>query len=282
MTTTETPPGAVGAAVAAAAAAKPPMTLAGIPARYAQPEPALIGKLPRVTCSDCSDRRVECQKHQKARCDVCHAYVSTQHIHIDYLGHAETTRCLIEIDPDWSWEPVAWDGAAPALIERGGELVMWGRLTVLGKTLPCVGSVEKGKFETDKQLIGDLIRNGAMRFGIALQLWSKQERAEAETVAPKSESRRPSRQPVVTRPPRPSSSPDDAPTEADNASPAMQLASRFGRTAGQMLVDARRMAIVLQVAPPTKLAEITDEILDALDVKFNDEAANLAAANTGG
>jgi hypothetical protein len=53
--------------------------------------------------------------------------------------------------------------------------VMWGILTVHGKDIIGVGSVKHDKAELDKELIGDFLRNAAMRFGISLSLWSKQE-----------------------------------------------------------------------------------------------------------
>jgi hypothetical protein len=52
---------------------------------------------------------------------------------------------------------------------------MWGKLTLLGKSMICVGSARADKADYEKELIGDLLRNGSMRFGIALNLWSKQD-----------------------------------------------------------------------------------------------------------
>ena len=102
----------------------------------------------------------------------------------DYVGHADVTRALIEEDPTWTWEPAAYgaDGA-PAIVERGKHLSMWGRMTVHGKTLPCVGQVDAAELtrgEVDKLLISDLIKNGAMRFGVFITLWSKAELHEFE------------------------------------------------------------------------------------------------------
>lgn len=94
---------------------------------------------------------------------------------LDYMGHAAVTRALIEVDPEWNWEPVCDEHGIPVIQARGKRLVMWGRLTVLGKTVFCCGTCEDRKFEPEKELIGDLLRNGAMRFGIGLSLWSKDE-----------------------------------------------------------------------------------------------------------
>lgn len=169
---------------------------------HSQPPDELIGKLPRVTCGDCRNSPGKCcTKHDKKRCDGCKQYMTTGHVHIDYVGHAEATRILIEIDPTWTWEPVAWtDDGHPAITIRGATAEMWGRLTLLGKTLPCVGTAEAGKADVGKELIGDLLRNGAMRFGIGLQLWSKADRWEMAEAAADDEPPKP--------PPPPPPSPD--------------------------------------------------------------------------
>jgi hypothetical protein len=57
---------------------------------------------------------------------------------------------------------------------------MWGELTVLGQTRLGVGSARHDKPDLDKELIGDFLRNAAMRFGISLSLWSKSEWEEQQ------------------------------------------------------------------------------------------------------
>lgn len=109
-------------------------------------------------------------------------------VSLDYVGHAEITKILIEIDPLWSWEPVAWENGRPAthtqlgkITKRDGTVLefptvsMWGYLTLLGVTRVAVGSVEAHKADLDKELVSDFLRNAAMRFGIALDLWTKGE-----------------------------------------------------------------------------------------------------------
>lgn len=87
---------------------------------------------------------------------------------LDYVGHAAVTDRLLTIDPEWSWEPMALDpNGSPAL---DSDRNLWIRLTVCGVTRIGVGD---GK--TMKERIGDAIRNAAMRFGVALDLWSKEE-----------------------------------------------------------------------------------------------------------
>jgi hypothetical protein len=109
-------------------------------------------------------------------------------VRLDYVGHAEITKILIEIDPEWSWQPVAWENGRPAthtqlgkITKRDGTVLefptvsMWGHLTLLGVTRVAVGSVEAHKADLDKELVSDFLRNAAMRFGIALALWTKGE-----------------------------------------------------------------------------------------------------------
>ena len=93
---------------------------------------------------------------------------------LDFVGHARITQWLIEIDPLWSIEPVAFDEAGLPARTKIGNMVQAGFwLTLLGHRRYCVGSVEDRKSDCGKELVSDAIRNGAMRFGIALDLWSK-------------------------------------------------------------------------------------------------------------
>lgn len=112
---------------------------------YAVPDPAIVGKLPKGGMS------------------------------LDFVGHADITRILIEIDPNWQWVPIAWDNGRPAIHVENGIATMWGELRILGQARLGVGSVRADKQELDKELVGDFLRNAAMRFGICLSLWTKQE-----------------------------------------------------------------------------------------------------------
>lgn len=94
---------------------------------------------------------------------------------LDFLGHGNATRALIEFDPLWSWRPMAYEEGLPKFdLDKNGEPCgLWILLTLNHKTLPGYGSVEGRKSEKVKELIGDAIRNAAMRFGLALALWIK-------------------------------------------------------------------------------------------------------------
>lgn len=134
----------------------------------------VIGKLPRVTCPVCSDRDKNCTQHAKGRCSECNQFISTAHIHIDFVGHAPLTARLIQLDPGWEWKPMAYDADGSPLIKvRGKQATMWIWLTIRGITHPGVGIAPASKEELEKELIGDALRNAAMRFGLALDLWAK-------------------------------------------------------------------------------------------------------------
>lgn len=99
---------------------------------------------------------------------------------LDFVGHADITRILIEIDPYWSWEPCGWVNGRPAIHVENGTATMWGWLTVHGKEMLGVGSVKADKIDLDKELIGDFLRNASMRFGISLNLWTKNQWADLD------------------------------------------------------------------------------------------------------
>lgn len=146
-------------------------------ARLRAPFPAeAIGKLPRSTCKDCSDNRGTCSRHpSKNRCQVCGNYHSDSTMHIDYVGHADVTARLLEVDPHWTWRPFTGEelAAIPPAFRDG----LWIMLTVLGVTRPGYGDADgKRGGNAVKEAIGDALRNGGMRFGVALDLWAKGDR----------------------------------------------------------------------------------------------------------
>ena len=152
----------------------PPVNpLADILTKYAVPDPKIVGKLPKGGAS------------------------------LDFVGHADITRILLTIDPAWRWVPIAWDNGRPAIHVENGIATMWGELTVLGQARLGVGSVRADKQELDKELVGDFLRNAAMRFGICLSLWTKQEwedlGGKPSSVTPaRSAAPKPSAEPVDT------------------------------------------------------------------------------------
>ena len=93
-------------------------------------------------------------------------------IRLDYVSHGNVTRRLLEVDPDWNWEPMAWDvQGLPLFDERGG---LWIKLTVCGVTRIGYGEPQgSDAYDRIKGAIGNAIRVAAMRFGVALDLWAK-------------------------------------------------------------------------------------------------------------
>lgn len=136
-----------------------------------------IAKLPKVNCWNCTqaskqNKGATCNDHRKAKCNDCGNYITTGHIHLDYVGHAEATDRLLDADPEWTWEPMALTADGLPLFDNLGG--MWIRLTVAGVTRLGYGSAN-GKTGPDaiKEVIGDAIRNSGMRFGLALDLWAR-------------------------------------------------------------------------------------------------------------
>ncbi len=130
----------------------------------------LISPLPKGTKA-----QNECPNDQKISCKVCGGWHHPHIKHLDYVGHAAATHLLLAADENWTWEPVAFnERGLPAFDEGGG---LWIRLTVCGVTRLGYGHADAkqhmDKGSREKEVIGDAIRNAAMRFGLALDLWSK-------------------------------------------------------------------------------------------------------------
>lgn len=125
-------------------------------------EPNQISKLPKPYKKD----------SPKGNCKECGGYHGLPAVHLDYVGHAALTDRLLNADPAWTWEPVAMgDDGQPKLDKDGG---MWIRLTVCGVTRLGYGDAQgKTGGNAVKERIGDALRNAAMRFGAALDLWHK-------------------------------------------------------------------------------------------------------------
>lgn len=137
-----------------------------------EPFPAhQISKLPKGTKA-----QNECPASEKVNCKVCGGWHHPKIIHLDYVGHAALTDRLLDADPLWTWEPMAFKDGIPAFDETGG---LWIRLTVCGHSRigygHAAGSSYKDIGAREKEVIGDALRNAAMRFGAALELWHKGE-----------------------------------------------------------------------------------------------------------
>lgn len=128
-----------------------------------------ISKLPKPT----KQQTDEVRQNFKAgiRCDICGGWHHPKVVHLDYVGHAALTDRLLDADPGWSWEPLAVNNGIPVMDGQGG---MWIKLTVCGVTRLGYGHAgDKTGGDAIKEIIGDALRNAAMRFGAALELWHK-------------------------------------------------------------------------------------------------------------
>jgi hypothetical protein len=132
-----------------------------------------IRYLPRVWCKACRDAKGTCNRndHERRQCRRCGQTMTTAHIDLKFVGHAEATNRLLNVDPFWDWEPLTTDQAGLPMYDQSRGL--WIRLTVCGMTRLGYGNAE-GKTGGDavKEIIGDAIRNAGMRFGMALDLWT--------------------------------------------------------------------------------------------------------------
>ena len=79
--------------------------------------PEMIEKLPKPTFKGAWDGK------RAGNCPTCHGYhVLDNCIHLDYVGHANVTNRLLEVDPFWEWEPMAYTEQGTPLFTGGGLL----------------------------------------------------------------------------------------------------------------------------------------------------------------
>ena len=149
--------------------------------------PNQIGKLPKPTKKQTEELRANFKLGQ--RCSQCGGWHQSDVVHLDYVGHAALTDRLLDADPGWCWEPLALKDGLPAFDAQGG---LWIRLTVCGVSRLGYGNAAESEYKDigsrQKEVIGDALRNAAMRFGAALELWHKGELHAEEEDKPKGES----------------------------------------------------------------------------------------------
>lgn len=90
-------------------------------------------------------------------------------VQIAYVGHAAVTDRLLSVDPFWAIDFCAFDEKRNPALDADGQLHIL--LTVCGVTRAGVGDGSP----VWKILVGDALRNAAMRFGVALDLWTRDE-----------------------------------------------------------------------------------------------------------
>ena len=150
-------------------------------ARLREPfEPNQINQLPRNVRKNDNDK-FQCTQANGRKVSMDGKYCGGYHslsIHLDYVGHAALTDRLLEVDPEWSWEPLAiGENGLPVFDKDGG---LWIRLSICGVTRLGYGDSQgKTGGNAIKEAIGDALRNAGMRFGAALDLWHKGELHDA-------------------------------------------------------------------------------------------------------
>jgi hypothetical protein len=132
--------------------------------------PHQVSKLPKESKAQADERKAN--RASAINCQVCGGWHHRNAVHLDYVGHAALTDRLLDVDPLWSWEPCAFTADGLPAFDRNGGL--WIKLTICGVTRLGYGNAD-GKQGGDavKEIIGDALRNAAMRFGAALDLWHK-------------------------------------------------------------------------------------------------------------
>lgn len=158
---------------------------------------------------------------------------------LDYIGHADVTRILLGVDPTWTIEPAAYDEAGlPARVTIGNMVQAGFWMTLLGHTRYCVGSVEDRKSDQAKELLSDAIRNGAMRYGIALSLWTKAEWEDLGAVPTKAVTKPKASKPEPVRPANPDALEKFVKVCADNNLDHDQVADHAGVDLGGIVTTA--------------------------------------------
>lgn len=163
--------------------------------------PELVGAKPRINCRDCSQAQGRvCNQHTKVRCSVCKQWITNAHMHLSFVNHALVTDRLLDVDqllpPEQAWDfgpayhdvdpqvliaacasgnpeivAMVIDNSPPLIDSNGG---MWSKLTINGVTRLGYAYDEDTGPEHNKKLISDGIKVTGMRFGLALELWSKE------------------------------------------------------------------------------------------------------------
>lgn len=203
-----------------------------------------LGYKPVTWCKACTDavrsrQGKSCQNHRDSFCQKCKTTITQAHNCLTFVGHADARARLCEADPEWTWEPFEFPGTGALIVVDGSPVGLWIKLTIGGVSKPGFGSVEKGKAEAMKELIGDALRNAALSFGVAWKLWAKGERTDANqgegpagngsqangSSRPNGQTVRPAASDAPPPPPGPKELDPDAQPYADEAHEARTLAA---------------------------------------------------------
>lgn len=155
-------------------------------------------------------------------------------ITLDYIGHGPVTDRLLTVDPGYTFEPLLDEGGRPIVVfdglGAGDSIGVWGRLTILGSTIV--------EFCSGKDLLDAYSRclcRCAMRRGVALDLWIKDDEFKASATAPPRDERHPADGPSSPPP----AGTGGAALPAD-LSPAASLPLGFGKHKELSLIELAR------------------------------------------
>jgi len=207
--------------------------------------PEHISKLPKPTKAQTDELKNDFRKG--VRCALCGGWHHPQVVHLDYVGHAALTSRLLDVDPLWNWEPFAVEeNGSPKLDKDGG---MWIKLTVCGLTRLGYGDSDgKTGASATKERIGDALRNAAMRFGAALDLWSK---ADLTKVVDDPEEKEPEVKPETKQEEKPKE-----PTMLEKWQGWIDKFTDSGATVDQFLAEWDKFAVSIQKLPKDQLEEL--------------------------
>ena len=188
----------------------------------------------------------------------------------DYVDHGHVTVRLLQVDPEWTWEPLATDAnGVPLLVPVDGMSYLWGRMTGLGVSRIEVGSVQSGKQEELKEAVSDFIKRAAMRFGVGLHLWMGEDvpnKKKSKAAGSASGSRRS----TANSPSKPSTTGPAATSEV-TPEDLLELASRAGEVGveGEDLraVAAKALGRSIEKSSDIKTHEEIEKVMKALDAK---------------
>lgn len=231
-------------------------------AKLREPFPAhQISKLPKPTKAQTDAVKADFKKG--IRCGICGSWHHPDVVHLDYVGHAALTDRLLDTDPAWSWEPIAFRDGLPAFDTTGG---LWIKLTVCGVSRLGYGHAAPKNGQDpgarEKEVIGDALRNAAMRFGAALDLWHKGDLHVSDDAADEK-----------PEPPKVENAKPKAPPEKSLLDRAMMLESAMRACADKVSLDrvwkqGSRLCALLDTSEPERLVELIDlnsELQDDLE-----------------
>lgn len=106
----------------------------------------------------------------KGKCTECGGYHGLPALHLDFVSHAAITNRLNTVAgvENWDLTPLARDEQGNPVLDKEGNL--WATLTILGAS-----KIEVGDGSSMKDRVANALRRCGMRFGMALELWSKEE-----------------------------------------------------------------------------------------------------------